>query len=309
MVAPRTLTDTPVPTPDDLRGAHRSVRDTREGLKGLKSGPDGRIEALRRGGRFGLRVSRAQTRRALLVLHALTAEALRRGMSVQAIPRGEDRSAGVGIGAHGHVTCLEINEATDRVRMSVEEQAEWKRVHHWRLSDGATPPTHKPVAAGRLEIVLPRRWDRENADGRGWQQRWSDGSRAPLEAKLDSVLRALRARADADVVLANERARADEQRRREAIERQAREQRDRIEQARGERLIAEAAAWRRAAELRAYVAAMRARLDGLEPHESDRLRAWIAWAEDYVERTDPITYPELIRGLDDDRDRYWYPQR
>jgi len=45
VAAPKTFTDTPGPIRGDLRGINPFVRDTREGMKGLRTQPDGRVDA------------------------------------------------------------------------------------------------------------------------------------------------------------------------------------------------------------------------------------------------------------------------
>lgn len=83
----------------------------------------------------------------------------------------------------------------------------------------------------------------------------------------------------------------------------------RIEQARFERLATEIGNWRHSEEIRDYVAALRNRLPGMEPADGTRVRDWCAWAEQHAERSDPVGAPELIAGIDDDRDRLWHPPR
>lgn len=70
-----------------------------------------------------------------------------------------------------------------------------------------------------------------------------------------------------------------------------------IERVRGERLIAEARAWRQADDLRSYVAALREGAADREPDEAARIVAWCEWARDWIERTDPVLNPKLIKGL------------
>lgn len=119
------------------------------------------------------------------------------------------RQTGAGIGAHGQTTLLEVHEATDRNPLTPEEIRAWRDAHSSPMWRDREPPTHRLIATGRLKIVLPPRWhERRHPDG-SWQRTWSDGSRAPLEAKLDSVLRSLQARAEDDVLLAKEHAEAE----------------------------------------------------------------------------------------------------
>lgn len=310
-----TVTDSPavperaIPVPEQLRRPHHFVARTRDAAKGQRPGADHRIDLGRRAGILRLLVARENVRRALLLLQSLVAEADRRGMEVEAV-EGEryNSGAGVGIGAHGHVTLVEVHEDTDRVAMSDEDIARWEEEHRWYLGE-QKPPSLKSVANGRLKIVLPKRWDEGTRSDGSWQNQWGEGPAGALDAKLGAILEALLARAAADVVRAQERAQAAEERKREELLRQEREQRQRLTRARAERLWAEVDAWRRAGDGRAYLEAVRARIPELEPDERERLEVWCEWAEDYVERTDPVAYPELIEGLNDERDRLWWPSQ
>jgi hypothetical protein len=65
--------------PVDLRGAHPLVSATRKAATSLRADDDGRIEVGPAAGVAHLVVTRAVLRRALLILHALTREAVHRG--------------------------------------------------------------------------------------------------------------------------------------------------------------------------------------------------------------------------------------
>lgn len=289
MAAPKTQTDTPVPIPPDLRGAHECVRNSRERLKGRRADATGRIEMRWRIGCFGLLVSRDHVRRALLMLHALTAEAARRGMDVQQVDReGQSRICGAGIGEKDHVTLVEVHEQTDRLKLTPAEIAAWKEEHYFGGSWGRGVPTHRHVANGKLKVQLPERWDKHRAPGNGWQRIWSDGARAPVEAKLDSVLRALGDRAAADAVQAAEIKERQRQVRDEEADRQRRYELAGIEDERASRLQDEITAWRWADEVRHYVDHLRQRLPTLEGDEPARIGAWCDWAERRAAAIDPL---------------------
>lgn len=297
-----------VVVPTELRRPHRHVAATRNAVKGLKPGTDGRIDTGRRSGVFRLQLARDNVRRALLLLHALAREAEARGMEVKAVEKdgtGSYSWSGAGIGEGEHFTTVEIHENTDQVPLTEAELEEWRYEHRHAWSYQREPTT-KPVANGKLKIVLPERWDSRRRD-RPWQRQWSEGPRGPLEDKLDAVLRGLKERVEADIVNAEERARAAEERAREAAIEEKRQQERRIEQARAERLAREAEAWQRASQVREYLAALRERLAELEGEEHRRVEAWCEWGEAYIERTDPVIHPELVDGLKVEQDRWWRP--
>lgn len=136
---------------------------------------------------------------------------------------------------------------------------------------------------------------------------WSEG-RSALERKLGSLFEELERRADEDERLAEERARREEERRRQEERRLERELRARIEKARATRLSDEIAAWRRAQQIREYVAVLRLRLDHLEESERERVSAWCEWAEEWSRRSDPTINLSRIVGLDEERDGYTHSQ-
>ena len=84
--------------------------------------------------------------------------------------------------------------------------------------------------------------------------------------------------------------------------REQRARRRRIEEARVERLLAEVRAWRRAEEIRAYVAAVETKLPALDGEERTRVADWCAWAKAWADGSDPGERPSLIIGIDDEAD-------
>jgi hypothetical protein len=82
---------------------------------------------------------------------------------------------------------------------------------------------------------------------------------------------------------------AEARRRREENERQEREQLAKLEQDRLDRLFAAANSWRRAADLRAFVEAVRtAQREVNSPDESEKLERWAADALEAADRLDPL---------------------
>lgn len=77
--------------------------------------------------------------------------------------------------------------------------------------------------------------------------------------------------------------------RKEEEERKKRERQIRLEKARVDRLLGEAAAFRQAADIRAYVQSVRAaNAAAAEPVSDTELDAWAAWATAQADRIDPV---------------------
>lgn len=290
--------------PTELRRPHRLVAATREATTGLTPREDGRLEVRPREGVAHLVVTREQLRRALLVLHAIAAEAQRRGFDFAAIDKdGYGHRAGVGVVIRGHTYTVEITEELDRVALSESELAAWherNNRHRFAWEKEAKPPNTKGVPTGRLRVSLPSRWH-------GARSNWLEG-RKPLEAQLPLLFDELERRAAEDDHRAEERARQQAELQRQEEQRFERELRERIENTRVSRLSAEITSWRLAQETRAYIAALRQRLAALEPEERERIAAWCDWADSWSRRGDPTINTRRIRGVDDERDRFSYPR-
>jgi hypothetical protein len=284
--------------PTNLRGAHRLVLATRDAACGLRAGQDGRLRIGPKPGAAHVVVSRPLLRRALLVLHGLTREAIRHGWDV--IPYsepGHGERSGIAITIREHCYPVEIHEPIETIPFTTEEIAACRnRERMWPDADRQPPPEFKRTRhTGRLRLLLPH-------GHRGGRASWSDGSRGPLERKLASVLRTLAARATADEQASIERARRNEELRRDLQAREERARRARIEDARVERLLAEVKAWRRSADVRDYIAALERQLPTLEDDERAVIADWTAWAKDWAARSDPVRRTSMIVGIDDERD-------
>jgi hypothetical protein len=285
------VADTEIAVPEALRRPHHIVTLTREAFRGIKPDETGRLPIPARAGVAYLHVSRDQLRRALLILHAIFAEAERRGWEIKPDEGGYGDKAGVGIRLRGHTYTVSITEMTDRIPLTEVELERWNRENKWRLS-WTTAPTHRHVANGRLKLSLPSRYD-------GARCNWTEGPRGNLDTKLSSFFAELERRAQGDVRRDEERARAAEERRRAEEERRERERLARIEQARVERLRDEVGAWRLAEDVREYVEVLRDRLSDLSEEDARRVAAWCDWAEAWAERADPTANVATIVGLDE----------
>jgi hypothetical protein len=279
--------------PRDLRGAHPLVIATREAASGADAMRDVRIRLGPRAGVAHLVLSRPLLRRALLALHGLTREAIKRGWDI--VPYGE--KPGIAIEIRGHSYPVEVHEQWESLPFTEADIVAWRTEETWLFEnrDDRMPPRHlKPKrATGRLRLLLP-------TDYGGGRASWTEGPRGPIESKVPSVLRTLAARAEARERSAIEAARHREERQREREAQEARARRIEIENARVGRLIAEAKGWRRSEDIRSYLGRLEHKLPALDGEERARVAAWCAWAKDWADRSDPIQNSSLIVGLSEE---------
>lgn len=292
-----------IPVPERLIKPHPVIHATREAAKGLKAGADGRLDVGRREGLLHLQVSRAQLPRALRIAQAIFNEALRRGYEIQPTGKAHDHAAGVAIVLQDQGYALKISEMTDRVPLTGAEVARWRRENEhrfgWRIPGhkDPEPPKTKPQANGRLQINLEAA-----LYGSGRKSNWSEGPRVgPIEGRLPAFFRELEDRAVEDAERRERWRRQQEARERELERERERQQEIQIENARAERLFNGAAAWRRAQDVREYLAALSERVHDLDPDERERISSWIAWGQGYIERYDPVQNTRQIHGFDDER--------
>ena len=126
---------------------------------------------------------------------------------------------------------------------------------------------------------------------------WEDSDAVPLERQLTDItvgilaagewsLRWSTIRRHDYLVERKAKAAAELHRRAEAAKREERERREKLERDRREQLIAESEAWRRAIDLRAYVAARLGMVPTADVEEGTR--AWAQWALAEADRIDPL---------------------
>jgi hypothetical protein len=253
--------------------------------------PQGRTQVGPTAGLVRLSVSRRQLQRALLVVQALFAEAERRGHGLKESNDHWGLYRGVAIVIRGHDYAVRISELSSSIPVREPDLIKWRRDNKWRLSY-AEVPTRKQVPNGRLRLTLPYL-------EQGSRTTWSEGPRGALVTKLVSIIDELEARATRDDRRDEERARAEEQRQRLIEVRLERERLQKIETQRAGRLLGEVAAWRRAAEIRDYVVALRKRIVEAPDDERKRIEAWCEWAEGLADDSDPLMNAESIVGLDE----------
>jgi hypothetical protein len=292
-----------VKIPTTLRRPHPCVTATNRAVSRAGRRDDGRLEIGGRPGVARMVVSRPQVRPALLLLQAIFREAERRGWRVVSLEHERYRSvAGVAIEIRGHPYPIEATELVDRVPLTKEDLENWRRAqarqprYSWRPEP--EPPAYRKVPNGYLRLVLAERYRRGRSH-------WFAGPRGGLEHKLPLFFAELERRADEDDLRDEQRQRNAEARRRQELERMERQRLAQIELARATRLLEEITAWRRAQDVDDYVAALRSRLEELEPEDRERISAWCDWAEDWRRRTDPTIRPALVSGLLDHETRAW----
>lgn len=202
----------------------------------------------------------ALRRRALLLLQALAAEAVRRGYGVQ-----EGR-------AYYSPREGDVSVFVDGFACIVTVKQEF-------------PQSTNPERAVRLVVELDH--GRTSRPGR-----WRDRKSGTLEESLGVILGEIEVPAvhDAQRRAGEERAKAERQIRWQAAMEEAGKQA--VQGQLAEVLREEAGRWREAAVLSEYCDAMERRLGelggGADESALDSARRWLAWARDYVRTTDPL---------------------
>lgn len=270
--APAWLTATlePVPVPAMLRRPHPVVT-VLQGEKRL------------------VRLDRSVVHRALLLIQALAAEAVRRGYTVKETKITTDAYGyqhretkdqfTITIGRHsvGVELRQEVNRARHQPTPAEEIKAasdRWYRI-----------PKYDVTPSDRLSIHLSGRFEHR-------QSKWSDGANGQLEVWLTQILQEIELRAEA---AEQERvaAVAEAERRRRQWERamdQAKE--DYAEDFRARALFRQVDSWARTRQVRDYLDALQARIDTIADFD-DGLAAkeWHRWSEEWAATADPLVQP------------------
>lgn len=268
-----------IEVPEQLRNPHPILQRTREALAGKKGAnrstllspgfPDAPECA-------DISVSRDSIPRALRLLDGLFRALEERGHRVVVRPRKPGESS-----VRNRVTCLMLGEEfgvslREKTRMVEIPPAERKADPYF-----TSKIQYEPTGVLELRIT-----------GDYWYavSTWKDGKIRRLEDQLNKVLIALL------IVVEKRRRRRKEQQRQAAIwrrqeeERREQERLRQIERARIEQFEALAGRWQRAEILRAFVEAVRdeaiRRTGGIEPGSG--LARWLAWADRYIGRMDPL---------------------
>jgi hypothetical protein len=207
----------------------------------------------------------------MVVYDALLKACDARGWPV-AVTEGEQSSAtSVTIGAEK--VGLLIEERVDRVERKPDPKE--KRIYWAKEYDY--------VPTGRLTVRLVAPYLG------GVRQSWSDGAKQRVEDCLNAIMVGLVAASEfrkSQRLEQEARQReylAAEERRREAERRRQREE------ARVRALDSDLLAWRKAAAVREYAAAMRKSAGAAGLSEGTAMAEWLSWVEQYADRIDPAT--------------------
>jgi hypothetical protein len=265
-----------VEVPAQLVDPHPLVTVALRSLNAAKSDERGVLEP-RATRRLDLRVTRGTVDRALRITHAL----------LKAL-----ESAGYRVSVSADRPSTTTTEVLDEsIQFCIEESvrqvahvpsAEEKRraaASYWDR-----PPRFDYVPTNSLQLRIL------NAQALGTRQTWGDGKKQRLEAVLGGFIVTLPGVAAA---LKAERARQEERKRQWQEEERQRADREMLryqEERKARELERQMEQWRRAQQLREYVAAM-TQAGSVELSTGlgiDSLAAWIAWAEQYVERVNPL---------------------
>lgn len=171
-------------------------------------------------------------------------------------------------------------------------------------SYGRSIPEHDHIRSGLLQFSIT------NATYLGVRQKWADGKRQRIEDVLMSFLEGIERAAAA---LKQRRIEREERERQWAEERRRREEQERLEaidRVRGAVFKEQSSAHQEARQLQAFIEAVKSRLIPGSDHEAE-IQEWIAWAEDYVGRMNPLNrgLPILLSEEDALRLRWQYPPR
>jgi hypothetical protein len=276
-----------ITVPERLRNPHPLVEATRQFYEGVKPDDDGRMRPGAKEGAARLIVSRDALGRALRILQAIFREAEHRGYSV-APSRGYE-STGLAIVINGHSYPVALHELHDRVQVTDDDIARWRKGKEWRLrwEPNLKPPTQKSVPNGYLKLLSPT-WH-------GGRSSWSEGPRGPIDRKLPQFFQELERRVTADEQRDEERRfqEIQRQREREALLR-TREQ-EALREANTERLRSELQDWRTAKDARAYAETLRKTAPSTD--KDGRIIDWAEWVERWADHIDPTSNPTRIEGV------------
>lgn len=296
-----------VNVPETLRGCHSFVSATRSTLEESKRKDDhGRIEYDYRPGIVAMKVSKEAHHRALRIVQGLFDSAGAEGYEIGKFTDGHHAykaKPGVGIQIGGFIYPVEIRERTREVIPTDDEIEKWQEDHsaEWERRVYGSRPRKKFEPSGELELISPR------GRSRGERYKWDDGKTARLEDKLGTILPALAERVPVDRADKDERKVREEQRAREAAQREADRKQQQIHSARLERAFAQASDWRKSRDLTEFATALREKSESLDIEPRERIAAWCDWIEKAASNLDMVEHAGHLITFNDDRDQFWQP--
>jgi hypothetical protein len=280
---------------------HRDETDwnrIRLSARDLISAPE-ELAARLREDRASLDVSESVLPRALDVVQALAEEAGRKGFRLAVSRRGKPR------GLHIHVTGYQlpvtITEECDEVpHRYTEEELKRERRYTWQR----VQPKTDSVPSGRLRV--------EVRGTRGQARAKADDKRGPLEAKIKMIVKDIGDLVDAaeqahieqqrahEELMANIR-KADDERRREELDRRARQEvaqanarAKALEDYRRDVIVRALGAWDSARSIREFCTEMEAATEQADPAQRVALQKWIEYAMSLADSVDPVRSPSVL---------------
>ncbi len=135
--------------------------------------------------------------------------------------------------------------------------------------------------------------------GMGMRTQWRDGARGPLEKRMNAIVAGLLAAA---ATIRQQRQEREEEQCRllaERIERERQEEVRRREARRIQVLLQQVTRWLQAADVRAYVDAVRTAIKTARAKiDPERLSKWTSWALTQADQMDPIVAGDLLTDLE-----------
>lgn len=247
------------------------------------------VATIRKDGRLDS-ISRDLRSKALRLLHAVAREAEARGYRVRAPERNrhgyiEDRTrlAGDLIIVMPEIECsVKISQPTDRVphTPTADELERQRKYNNW------PPPQYDYVPANRLNMTI------DTNSRYSSKITWKETKTLKLEQRLPDVFITIErwAVVHAEETEAARLAEIAKRKRQEQENELAREAY--VQDALGQRLLADAVAWETAAKLREYLIAMAERVERIDdPEERNAAEDWLDWCRKYALDQDPLGRP------------------
>lgn len=223
---------------------------------------------------FKIRASTQEAERVLSLISGVVAAAPSEGCEIKSSTDGDWV-----VLASGERVEISLTESTKNVP-HVPTPAE---VRDSKLYSWSKIPEFDHVPSGELKFTIT------NASYLGVRSNWSDGKRQTLESVLPSFIEGISL---AGAALYARRLEREEQARQVEIWQQQEAERRRLQAIQRVRvgLVKEQARQHSEAEaLRAYIAAVKAKLDKGLPGDFEATRTWIEWAERYIQELDPLS--------------------
>jgi hypothetical protein len=259
---------------DSLHSAHSLVLRTRDALK-ANVGVAGCLFSYQEP-HLDIQVSRDSLQRSLLIMDALVKAFERREWKVSTWSRSsnDDRKS--------YVTVL-----GQRVPFGIRERL--KKVPYDVPGKKAAylDQRHQEVLSGRLALVLRSRW------GNSVEQSWSDTDNRRVEHCLNEFMLGIVERAYADLIWDAEREDSERTRQAAAVKEDAEKRRRDVQLARIATLEQQAADFKKAEALAAFIGAVSKAAETAPLGDAERLRfeEWLSWATAHAGSLNPLTRP------------------